>query len=152
MKVTESGWTRRGRSAIGLPTQVVDLEGPWHKLYQRYPGINSNDGDFKFKKVTVAKLFAAGIPDLVRPSSWGDGAATVVSLLSPGSFQTYTLVAQLNFLLLSPVASNQIEKCVTALDLKEMASGSYSPRNLTTVTWGPVEIQKYLTENWIVIP
>lgn len=122
---------------------------PWTTLSNSFPKIKPNSGTFDYKKVTVEKLFQAGIPGLKQPGAWG-GEAKVVSLLGD-TFETYIFVAQLNFLLLSPKSWNKLENCLSAADLQEMASGFYSHPNLGT-PWGPTEIKNYLYENWIVRP
>lgn len=122
---------------------------PWDKLYSSFPKIKSNNGTFDYKKVTVEKLFQAGISGLKKPGAWG-GDAKVVSLLGD-TFDTYIFVAQLNFLLLAPKSWNKLENCLSASDLQEMATGFYSHPNLGT-PWGQEEIKNYLYENWIVRP
>ncbi|KXB31368.1 hypothetical protein AT959_06760 [Dechloromonas denitrificans] len=78
----------------------------------------------------------------------------MTEVLSLGSdLQKYTIVAQLNYILLAPLGTpNDLDKCLTLQDLQRMATGSYSPSNMGSVTWGPMEIKDYLFNNWIVRP
>jgi len=123
---------------------------PWEKLYAKFPGIKSNAGNsFDFRKVTVGKLSATGIG---IPGGLNTDATVVSVLSSGGEFQKYIIVAQLNFLLLAPLASpNDLDMCISSIELKKMASGSYTPPNLTVV-WNSTDIKNYLYENWIVRP
>lgn len=125
---------------------------PWAKLYAKYPGIKSNTGAaFDYTKVTVAKLFG-NVPGLGRPSGLSDSATVKTVLSSGGEFQKYIIVAQLNYVLLAPLASpNDLDRCITLAELKKMASGSYSPPNVDVV-WNQTDIKNYLYNNWIVRP
>ncbi len=125
---------------------------PWAKLYAKYPGIKKKTyTTFDYTKVTVGQLFG-NVPNLGRPSGLSD-TATVKSVLSSGSkFQKYIIVAQLNYILLAPLASpNDLDHCVTLAELKKMASGSYTPPNVAIV-WNSTDIKNYLYNNWIVRP
>jgi len=130
---------------------------PWVKLKQKFPSLSdastkNKKGVFDYTKVTVKKLFDT-VSGLGRPTGLSD-TAIVKEVLSMGSdLQKYTIVAQLNYVLLAPLSSpNDLDKCVTLLDLRQMASGSYSPPNMVNVTWGPLDIVDYLYNNWIVRP
>lgn len=129
---------------------------PWVKLKEKFPLLidksTKTNGSFDYKKVTVKKLFAT-VSGLGRPTGLND-TAMVKDILSMGSdLQKYTIVAQLNYVLLAPLTSpNDLDKCVTLLDLRQMASGSYSPPNMVNVTWGAQDIVDYLYNNWIVRP
>lgn len=134
---------------------------PWAKLKSKFPALKDSSTTstdsrgstyFDFTKVTVKKLFAS-VSGLARPSGLTDSAKMTDVLSMGGDLQKYTIVAQLNYILLAPLASpNDLDKCLTLQDLQRMASGSYSPSNLGTVTWGPMEIKSYLFNNWIVRP
>jgi len=80
--------------------------------------------------------------------------AKVKDVLSSGSnLQKYTIVAQLNFILLAPLAyPNDLEKCVTLKNLNDMASGIYYPLGGSQISWGPADIVKYLSTNYIAVP
>lgn len=130
---------------------------PWVKLKQRFPllvdsSTKNKKSVFDYTKVTVKKFFET-VTDVRRPTGLND-AAMVKDILAMGSdLQKYTIVAQLNYILLAPLSSpNNLDKCVTLLDLQQMASGSYSPPNMPNVTWGPQDIVDYLYNNWIVRP
>lgn len=129
---------------------------PWKQLKQKYPSLydssTKKDGAFDYTLVTVKKLFDT-VAGLARPGGLSDDAK-VQSILSMGSdLQKYTIVAQLNYILLAPLSSpNNLDKCVTLLDLQQMASGSYSPPNMPGVTWTAQDIVDYLYANWIVRP
>lgn len=134
---------------------------PWAKLKSKFPALKDssttstdNQGRtyFDFTKVTVKKLFTS-VSGLARPSGLTDNAK-ITEVLNLGSdLQKYTIVAQLNYILLAPLgAPNDLDRCLTLQDLQRMASGSYSPSNMGSVTWGPMEIKDYLFNNWIVRP
>ena len=130
---------------------------PWVKLKQKFPSLidpstKNNRGVFDYTKVSVKKLFDT-VTGLGRPTGLSD-TATVKYILSNGTdLQKYTIVAQLNYVLLAPLSSpNDLDKCVTLLDLRQMASGSYSPPNMVNVTWGAQDIVDYLFNNWIARP
>lgn len=132
------------RSAAGY------TNAPWEVLNAKYPTLNDKttrtNGKFDYKKVTVAKLQAtvAGL-NFANAS----GQATVKYVLTNGSdLQKSLIVAQLNYILLSPLSRNELEKCLPPGELQKMASGSYSPSGLG-VTWDSVKIKQYLFDNWI---
>lgn len=137
-------------------TSRNNFGNPWKKLKESYPSLydasTKTNGKFDYTKVTVAKLFSS-VPGMGRPGGLSDNAK-VKEVLSIGSdLQKYTIVAQLNFILLAPLgAPNDLDKCVTLKDLSEMASGSYSPLDDSKVIWGPLEIKRYLYNNYIVRP
>ncbi|MDO8179450.1 MAG: hypothetical protein Q7T62_14510 [Undibacterium sp.] len=122
---------------------------PWTVLCTKYPSLKdastTTGNSFDYLKVTMAKLQLA-IPGLVSTASPG---AKVKDVLASGSdLQKSTLVAQLNYILLSPLGSNQMESCLPPQALQAMARGTYSPAGLNR-TWDAAAIKKYLFENWI---
>lgn len=132
------------RSAAGYTS------APWSVLNTKYPPLNDKttqtNGKFDYKKVTIAKLLAT-VPGLNAANA--SGQVTVKYVLTSGSdLQKSTIVAQLNYLLLSPLSRNELEKCFPPGELQKMASGSYSPSGLG-VTWDSTKIKKYLFDNWI---
>ena len=129
----------------------LGVGNPWAKLYAKYNGIKNNSGQFDYTKVTVAKLFG-NVPGLGRPSGLSNSAYVKVVLSSGTDFQKYIIVAQLNYILLAPLASPyDLDRCVTLAELKKMASGSYSPPNVSFV-WNQTDIVSYLFNNWIIQP
>jgi len=129
---------------------------PWAKLKSKYPSLydktTKTSYQFDYTKVSVGKLFSV-VSVLARPGGMSD-SAKVKDILSFGTdLQKYTIVAQLNYLLLAPLAPpNDLDRCVTLVELKEMATGVYTPPNMPNVVWGPAQIKDYLYNNWIVVP
>ncbi|MBK1679323.1 hypothetical protein [Rhodocyclus tenuis] len=128
---------------------------PWGKLKSSYSKVydktNKTGGQFDFRKVTVGKLFST-VGALTRPSGMSD-TDIVVNVLNTKDFRSYVIVAQLNYLLLAPLATpNDLDRCVTLVELKEMATGTYTPPNMRHVVWGQGQIIEYLNNNWIVVP
>lgn len=122
---------------------------PWAVLQSRYTRIKdastTTSGKFDYTKVTMAKLMLA-IPGLRCTAS---PSTLVKTILTNGSeLQKSTLVAQLNYILLSPLALNQLESCLKPDALQKMASGTYTPSGLGQ-TWNSAKIKTYLYENWI---
>lgn len=125
---------------------------PWDVLRSKFPGlVNNAPANSKVKKsfdytlVTISELTAAvpGLQTLASPSS------KVKDVLTSGSsLNKSTLVAQLNYVLLSPLAANQLERCLAPEALQRMATGSYSPAGINQ-TWDASKITKYLYENYI---
>lgn len=124
---------------------------PWDKLKAAYPAIydasTKTNGVFDYTKVTVAKLFAV-IPTLGRPSGLSDTSTVKTILGSSTDLVKFTLCAQLNYLLLSPLGTNEMESCINFNELKKMASGIYTPPSMPTVTWNSTDIVNYLNNNW----
>ncbi|SFC73239.1 hypothetical protein SAMN05216344_13618 [Polaromonas sp. OV174] len=123
---------------------------PWSVLNTKYPSLydktTKTNGKFDYTKVTIKKLLAT-VPGLNAANA--NGQATVKEVLTSGSpLQKSAIVAQLNYLLLSPLSGNELEKCFPPGELQKMASGSYSPSGLG-VTWDSTQITKYLFDNWI---
>lgn len=123
---------------------------PWAVLNTKYPTLSDKTtqtkGKFDYTKVTIAKLqtTVAGLN-----CANASGQVTVKDVLTSGSdLQKSTIVAQLNYLLLSPLSGNELEKCFPPGELQKMASGSYSPSGLG-VTWDSTKIKQYLFDNWI---
>ena len=116
---------------------------PWVKLQKVYNGIGA--ANYDYTKVTIAKLTS------VIPSIRVAGAsptANVKSILTSGTnLQKSTIVAQLNYLLLSPYAANEIEQCLAFSDLQKMADATYKPSG--EATWTPTQIKNYLYNNYI---
>lgn len=132
------------RSAAGY------TNAPWSVLNTKYPSLydktTKTNGQFDYKKVTIGKLLAT-VPGLNAANA--SGQATVKEVLTSGSpLQKSVIVAQLNYVLLSPLSGNELEKCFPPGELQKMASGSYSPSGLG-VTWDSTKITKYLFDNWI---
>ncbi|MDO8652101.1 MAG: hypothetical protein Q7R66_07920 [Undibacterium sp.] len=122
---------------------------PWKVLCTKYPGLKdattTTNGSFDYTKVTISKLLAV-IPGLRSTAS---SNSKVKAVLTSGSdLQISTLVAQLNYILLSPLSANQIESCLSGDKLQKMALGNYSPSGLNQ-TWDAAKIKTYLYENWI---
>lgn len=129
---------------------------PWVKLKNKYTRLYDNStktsNQFDYSKVTVSKLFST-VTSITRPAGLND-SAKVKDVLAYGSdLQKYTIVAQLNYLLLAPLPTpNDLDRCVTLVELKEMATGTYTPPNMPNVVWGPAQIKEYLYNNYIVVP
>lgn len=126
---------------------------PWSVLKLKYPTLKdattTTAGSFDYTKVTVAKLLAT-VPGLHGAAA--SSTETVKNVLTSGSsLQKSTIVAQLNYVLLSPLASNNMESCLAFDKLTEMASGSYYPDGAGGPSWGADKIVRYLKENWIAM-
>lgn len=125
---------------------------PWDVLRSKFPALKNNapanshvKKSFDYTLVTIAELTAAvpGLKSLASPSS------KVKDVLTSGSsLNKSTLVAQLNYVLLSPLAANELERCLAPDALQRMATGSYSPAGINQV-WDANKITKYLYENYI---
>ena len=68
-------------------------------------------------------------------------------LTSGTDLQKSTIVAQLNYLLLSPYAANEIEECLAFSDLQKMADLTYQPSGQSL--WSASTIKTYLYNNYI---
>ena len=144
---TISNWADNStRSATGVSST------PWNYLLGRYSGLKAACGN-KSAKITIAMLCShTGI----QSPSGAVSTDYVRKVLSGGAGATdhvkYLLVAQLNYLLLSPLARNEIEKCMaTSAELKSMANGSYSPPG-GQPSWDMSQIKTYIYNNWIARP
>lgn len=125
---------------------------PWAVLQSKFPALKNNSPvnspvkkTFDYSLVTIAELMAAvpGIKSLASPSR------KVKDVLTNGtSLDKSTLVGQLNYILLSPLAANEVERCLGPDALQRMAQGSYSPTGINQV-WDANKITKYLYENYI---
>lgn len=125
---------------------------PWAVLQSKFPALKNNSPvnspvkkTFDYSLVTIAELMAAvpGIKSLASPSR------KVKDVLTNGtSLDKSTLVGQLNYILLSPLAANEVERCLSPDALQRMAQGSYSPTGINQV-WDANKITKYLYENYI---
>lgn len=126
---------------------------PWAVLQSKYPALKNNappsapiKTSLDYTLVTIAQLQAV-IPGL--RSAGALASAKVKTVLSTGSdLQKSTIVAQLNYILLSPLAANQLEMCLPPAALQQMADGTYKPTG-TGQAWDSAKIKKYLYENWI---
>lgn len=122
---------------------------PWNKLKATYPAIfdssTTTSGKFDYTKVKISKLVAV-IPGIRVAGA--SVTATVKTVLTSGTeLQKSTIVAQLNYLLLSPYAANEIEMCLPFSDLQKMADGTYAPSGGST--WTVTQVKAYLYHNWI---
>jgi hypothetical protein len=125
---------------------------PWAVLQSKFPTLKNNSPvnspvkkTFDYSLVTLAELITAGpgIKSLASPSR------KVKDVLTSGSsLEKSTLVGQLNYILLSPLAVNELERCLGPDALQRMAQGSYSPTGISQV-WDANKITKYLYENYI---
>jgi hypothetical protein len=125
---------------------------PWDVLRSKYSAINNLPANSPLKtsldytKVTIAQLQVA-VPGIRMAGA--SPSALVKSVLSSGTdLQKSTIVAQLNYLLLSPLSRNQIEMCLPASALQQMADGTYKPAGLSQ-PWSAAHVKRYLYENWI---
>lgn len=126
---------------------------PWAVLQSKYSALKNNappsapiKTSLDHTLVTIAQLQAA-IPGLRTAGALA--SAKVNTVLSTGSdLQKSTIVAQLNYILLSPLAANQLEMCLPPAALQQMADGTYKPSG-TGQAWDSAKIKKYLYENWI---
>lgn len=122
---------------------------PWTVLLGKYPGLKGpttmTTGSFDYTKLTIGKLLSV-IPGLRSTASSTDKVKLV--LTSGSDLQISTLVAQLNFILLSPLSANQFEQCLSPDALQKMALGNYSPSGISQ-TWDASKIKTYLYENYI---
>lgn len=120
---------------------------PWNKLKYKFPTLHDSStttsGSFDYTKVTVTKLTSiTGIH-----GAGANGGATVKSILTSGTaHQKASIVAQLNYILLSPLGANEIEMCLSLDDLKKMSAGTYQTSGQT---WDPAKVVQYLYNNWI---
>lgn len=122
---------------------------PWEVLYAKFPSIKdpstSTSGQFDYKKVTVGKLKSV----IAGFASTANSNDNVVAVLTSGSdLPRSTIVAQLNYILLSPLAANQMESCLSPQALQAMAKGNYSPQG-SGQTWSASQIKTYLYNNYI---
>ena len=122
---------------------------PWEKLKSVYPSIydstTKTSKKFDYTKVTIAKLVAV-IPSIKVAGA--SGSALVKTVLTSGTdLQKSTIVAQLNYLLLSPYAANEIEECLAFSDLQKMADLTYQPSGQSL--WSASTIKTYLYNNYI---
>ena len=118
---------------------------PWDELVKKYPSIKDlakSNGKFDYTKVTVQMLKN----NILGFASNATSTATVVSVLASGSGSP--IVAQLNFILISSFAGDQMEKCVSPSALQAMAKGTYSPPG-SGQTWSASQIKTYLYNNYI---
>jgi hypothetical protein len=132
------------RGAVGYSNK------PWAVLKSKYPTLKdattTTSGSFDYTKVTVLKL-ASTVSGLHMAGA--NSSLTVKDVLTNGSsLQKSTIVAQLNYLLLSPLSQNELEQCLPSGELQKMASGSYSPSGIGQ-TWDSEKIRQYLYANWI---
>jgi hypothetical protein len=143
-----SNWCNNtARSATG------NANPPWTALRSKFtalknnaPSNKTNKTSFDYTLCTMAELQAA-IPGL--KSAGASPSATVKSVLTSGSdLQKSTIVAQLNYLILSPLVTNQMEKCLSSNALQQMATGSYSPSG-SGQTWDAAKIKKFLYDNYM---
>lgn len=129
------------RSATGTSSK------PWNKLKSKFPSIydstTSTNGVFDYTKVTIAKLnTVTGVH-----VAGANGALTVKTVLGSGTdLQKSTIVAQLNYILLSPYSANEIEMCLKLDEIKQMAAGTYTTSG---ETWDAAKVKQYLFNNWI---
>jgi hypothetical protein len=126
---------------------------PWAALKSKYPGLKDDttttSGSFDYTKVTIDKLL---MTVSVLNGAGASGADTVKAVLTNGTpLQKSTIVAQLNYLILSPLSGNQMESCLAFDKLTEMASGTYYPLGTDGQAWYADEIVRYLRENWIAL-
>lgn len=134
------------RGAVGYSDK------PWDVLRNRCPELKLNvpatrekKASFDYSLVTIGQLLAA-VPGLKSMAMHSD---TVKNVLKSGSsLNKSTLVAQLNYCLLSPLGANQLESCLSSSALQKMATGSYTPAGINQ-TWDANKITKYLYENYI---
>ena len=122
---------------------------PWDVLLSKYPALKdastTTSGKFDYTKVTVGKLKST-IGGFASTASSSDKVVTV--LASGSDLPKSTIVAQLNYILLSPLAANQIESCLSPQTLQAMANGTYSPPGSGQV-WSTSQIKTYLYNNYI---
>lgn len=134
---TINNWINNtSRAGLGQPWNVLGLDTT-----------HPNNANY-YKKYKVSTLFAGlNIPIGLN------GTEFVWDYIShhAASFQTYMIVARLNYKLIV-----DIRKCLTSYggsdELNRMATGSYSPPNIPNVLWNQSDIMSYLQNNWIVVP
>ena len=144
---TDETWTlanwknNTARSATGYSAK------PWVKLCENFSTIVTKEtktqGSFDHTKVTVSMLQAVmgiQVPSGLNPS------VKCVDLMGSANFGSCCLAAQLNWILLSPLPKNDLEKCLSLVDLKNMAIGAYPAGS----PWTQQQVRTYLTENYIV--
>jgi hypothetical protein len=133
------------RAAAGYGGKPWDVLKSKSSLKLNAPVSATVKKSFDYSLVTVAELIAAvpGIKIMASPSR------KVKELLTNGTnLEKSTLVAQLNFCLLSPLSANELESCLNSSALQKMAMGTYTPAGINQ-TWDANKITKYLYENYI---
>jgi hypothetical protein len=131
---------------INNTTRTQVTGSPWAGLISLYSSLGSVAN---YANITISQLVNA-----TQISNGGaNGSSTVKSVLeSSGTpLQKHIIVAQLNFLVLSPRGTNYMERCLTLNDLKTMASGSFQPAGVGK-TWNSTDIVTYLQSNSIARP
>ncbi len=122
---------------------------PWTRFFTLYPAIKASASN-NYANVTIAMLSSIGIQVAGASST-----AKVKNVLGTASgsgtpFQKSVITAQLNFKAVSGYAQNEMESCLAFDNLKNMASGSYSPAGLG-VNWSQNDIIRYLSENFFAL-
>ncbi|MFZ6751078.1 hypothetical protein [Undibacterium sp. Ren11W] len=143
-----SNWCdNTARSTTGNASQPwVALRAKFTALKNNAPSNKTTKTSFDYKLCTIAELQAAVAGLKVAGAS---PSATVKSVLTSGTdLQKSTIVAQLNYLILSPLLTNQMEKCLPSSALQQMATGSYSPSG-SGQTWDAAKIKKFLYDNYM---